>query len=44
VLAPSTLGTFLRSFTSGHVRQLDRLAEQVLTRACAQVPDRASNR
>ena len=35
VLAPSTLGTFLRSFTFGHVRQLDRLAEQVLTRAWA---------
>ena len=30
VMAPSTLGTFLRSFTFGHVRQLDRLAEQVL--------------
>src|SRR3972149_1932721 len=24
--APSTLGTFLRSFTWGHVRQLDRVA------------------
>ena len=35
VLAPSTLGTFLRSFTFGHVRQLDRLAERVLTRAWA---------
>jgi hypothetical protein len=35
VLAPSTLGTFLRAFTFGHVRQLDRLAEQVLTRAWA---------
>jgi hypothetical protein len=33
VMAPSTLGTFLRSFTFGHVRQLDRLAEQVLARA-----------
>jgi hypothetical protein len=27
---PPTLGTFLRSFTFGHVRQLDRLTEQVL--------------
>ena len=27
VMAPSTLGTFLRSFTFGHVRQLDRVAE-----------------
>jgi hypothetical protein len=35
VMAPSTLGTFLRSFTFGHVRQLDRLAEAVLTRAWA---------
>jgi hypothetical protein len=35
VMAPSTCGTFLRSFTFGHVRQLDRLAEAVLTRAWA---------
>jgi hypothetical protein len=35
VMAPSTLGTFLRSFTFGHVRQLDRLAEQLLMRAWA---------
>jgi hypothetical protein len=34
-MAPSTLGTFLRSFTFGHVRQLDRLAEQLLMRAWA---------
>jgi hypothetical protein len=27
VMAPSTLGTFLRAFTFGHTRQLDRLAE-----------------
>ena len=33
VMAPSTLGTFLRSFTFGHVRQLDAVAEQLLTRA-----------
>jgi hypothetical protein len=33
VMAPSTLGTFLRSFTFGHVRQFDRLTEQILTRA-----------
>ena len=32
-LAPSTLGTFLRSFTFGHLRQLDKAAEQVLARA-----------
>jgi hypothetical protein len=35
VMAPSTLGTFLRSFTFGHVRQLDRLTEQLLGRAWA---------
>ena len=35
VMAPSTLGTFLRAFTFGHVRQLDRLTEQILTRAWA---------
>jgi hypothetical protein len=35
VMAPSTLGTFLGAFTFGHVRQLDRLTEQLLTRAWA---------
>jgi hypothetical protein len=35
VAAPSTLGTFLRSFTWGSVRQLDRVAGEVLTRAWA---------
>ena len=35
VMAPSTVGTFLRSFTFGHVRQLDRLTEQLRTRAWA---------
>ena len=33
VMAPSTRGTFLRAFTFGHVRQLDRLGEQLLARA-----------
>jgi hypothetical protein len=33
--APSTLGTFLRAFTFGHVRQLDRLLGECLTRAWA---------
>jgi hypothetical protein len=33
VMAPSTCGTFLRSFTFGHVRQLDRLFDMTLTRA-----------
>lgn len=33
VMAPSTLGTFLRSFTFGHVRQLDRVLGESLKRA-----------
>ncbi len=33
VMAPSTLGTFLRSFTFGHVRQLDRAFETIVGRA-----------
>jgi hypothetical protein len=32
-MAPSTLGTFLRSFTFGHVRQLDRVLAETLARA-----------
>jgi hypothetical protein len=35
VMAPSTLGTFLRSFTFGHIRQLDRVAETIRGRAWA---------
>ena len=35
VLAPSTLGTFLRSFTWGHARQLDRVSGELLARAWA---------
>ena len=31
--APSTLGTFLRAFTFGHVRQLDRVLAESLARA-----------
>ena len=33
VMAPSTLGTFLRSFTFGHIRQLDRVLAETLRRA-----------
>lgn len=33
VLAPSTLGTFLRSFTWGHARQLDQVSGELLARA-----------
>ena len=35
VLAPSTLGTFLRSFSWGHARQLDKVAGELLGRAWA---------
>lgn len=33
VMAPSTIGTFLRTFTFGHVRQLDAVCARVLARA-----------
>jgi hypothetical protein len=33
ISAPSTLGTFLRAFTFGHVRQLDRVLADCLQRA-----------
>ena len=35
VMAPSTLGTFLRSFTFGHVRQLEAVIGRVLERVWA---------
>lgn len=35
VMAPSTLGTFLRAFSFGHVRQLDRVLDRGLARAWA---------
>ena len=35
VMAPSTVGTFLRSFTWGHVRQLERAVTEALGRAWA---------
>ena len=33
VMAPSTLGSFLRAFTFGHVRQLDKVIAETLRRA-----------
>jgi hypothetical protein len=36
--APSTLGTFLRSFTFGHVRQLDAVAARLLVNLVAHTP------
>ena len=44
VKAPSTLGTFLRSFRWGHVRQLDRLSRALLARAWAAERDPAPRR
>jgi Transposase DDE domain group 1 len=35
VLAPSTLGTYLRSFSWGHTRQLDKVAGELLGKAWA---------
>jgi hypothetical protein len=35
VMAPSTLGTFLRAFSFGHVRQLDAVISEALRRAWA---------
>ena len=38
VRAPSTLGTFLRSFTHGHVQQLDKVGAKVLVGLAVRVP------
>jgi len=38
VRAPSTLGTFLRTFAFGHVRQLDAIHSRVLTGLATAVP------
>jgi hypothetical protein len=38
VRAPSTLGTFLRSFTHGHVQQLDAVSGDLLAGLTARVP------
>jgi hypothetical protein len=38
VRAPSTLGTFLRAFTFGHVRQLDAVAARFLARPARAAP------
>ncbi|SNS01603.1 IS1380 family transposase [Blastococcus mobilis] len=38
IRAPSTLGTFLRCFTFGHVRQLDSVAASFLTGLAASTP------
>ncbi|MFI7132442.1 IS1380 family transposase [Nonomuraea sp. NPDC050153] len=38
IRAPSTLGSFLRAFTWGNVRQLDKVARQVLASLAAHTP------
>lgn len=38
VYAPSTLGSFLRAFTFGHVRQLDAVASRFLRRLAGHAP------
>jgi hypothetical protein len=38
VRAPSTLGTFLRSFTHGHVQQLDKVGADLLAGLAVRVP------
>lgn len=38
IRAPSTLGTFLRSFTLGHVKQLDKVAAQTLVNLAGHSP------
>jgi len=43
VMAPSTLGTFLRSFTFGHVRQLDRVAETLMAGRGQRAPGPAAS-
>jgi len=44
VMAPSTLGTFLRAFSFGHVRQLDSVLAETLRRAWALGAGPGSNR
>lgn len=38
IYAPSTLGSFLRAFTFGHVRQLDAVASRFLINLVASTP------
>lgn len=38
IRAPSTLGTFLRAFSFGHVRQLDKVAAQLLMNLTGHTP------
>lgn len=38
IYAPSTLGSFLRAFTFGHIRQLDAVASRFLMGLAHQAP------
>lgn len=38
ICAPSTLGSFLRAFAFGHVRQLDAIAARLVARLASQAP------
>lgn len=42
VVAPSTVGSFLRAFTPGHVAQLDAVGGELLARAWAHEPARTT--
>lgn len=42
VYAPSTLGSFLRAFTFGHVRQLDAVASRFLVNLAGHAPTQAA--
>ena len=44
VMAPSTLGTFLRAFTFGHVRQLEAVVGGCSSGPGRRVPDPATGR
>jgi hypothetical protein len=44
VMAPSTIGTFLRSFSFGHIRQLDSVSDTALSRAWAMGAGPGNNR
>ncbi len=44
VMAPSTIGTFLRAFSFGHVRQLDSVIDTALSRAWAMGAGPGNNR
>ena len=44
IYAPSTLGSFLRSFSFGHVRQLDAVAARLIAGLAARAPLRSRSR